>query len=77
VSVEPNSIKAFVEVLRMGFSDTSLFEIEAMFGFTLTFTRVLSVLKSGYPAESIGYHFHRELLLFQFSAGASDGFSLD
>ena len=62
MSVEPNSIKAFVEVLRVGFSDTSLFEIEAMFGFTLTFARVLSVLKSGYPAESIGYHFHQELL---------------
>ena len=36
-----------------------------MFGFTLTFARVLSVLKSGYPAESIGYHFHRELLILK------------
>jgi hypothetical protein len=32
-----------------------LLEADAMFGFMLAFARVLSVLKSGYPAESIGF----------------------
>jgi hypothetical protein len=44
---------AFFEAMDMLLSGSLLFEIIALFGFTLTFVRVLSVLKSGYPAEYI------------------------
>jgi hypothetical protein len=42
VSVEPNSIKAFFEAMEMLLSESLLFEIAALFGFTLTFVRGLS-----------------------------------
>jgi hypothetical protein len=51
VSVEPNSIEAFFEAIKNHLRESLLLETVVLFGFTLTFGRVLSVLKSGYPAE--------------------------
>ncbi|MFC1859557.1 hypothetical protein ACFL9U_16235 [Thermodesulfobacteriota bacterium] len=42
MSVEPNSIKAFVEATKKDAGQSFILEILAMFGFTLTFAQVLS-----------------------------------
>ncbi|MFC1857609.1 hypothetical protein ACFL9U_06215 [Thermodesulfobacteriota bacterium] len=57
MSVESNSIKALVEAANTDAGESFLLEILALFGLTLTFARVLSVLKSGYPAAYIGLPF--------------------
>ena len=57
MSVESNSRKAFVEADNNVAGGSFLLEVAALFDFTLTFARVLSVLKSGYTAESRGLSF--------------------
>ena len=52
VSIEPNTVKAFVGTTKRGTYHSIFLKTLAMFGFMLTFVRVLSLLKSGYPVES-------------------------
>ena len=52
MSVEPNTPKAFVDGEYIDNDDGYLLKADAMFGFTLTFVRVLNDLISGYPAVS-------------------------
>ncbi|MFC1857890.1 hypothetical protein ACFL9U_07645 [Thermodesulfobacteriota bacterium] len=52
VSVESNSVKAFVEAEKMDVGERFLLEILVLFGFTLIYARVLSGLNFGYLAES-------------------------
>ena len=55
--------EGFFRSLKKTLYEVPLLKVEALFGFMLAFARVLSGLKSGYPAEYIGYHSHRELLV--------------
>ena len=54
MSVESNSTKAFVEAMKKDDGKSLFLEILVLFGFTLTFARVLSAPKSDYPAAPMG-----------------------